>query len=207
MSPFHPQDPLHRRLRHAVNPHLEDRTRKTQGVLIAVGLALIILVIVAVWSYLSSDSTQDLLLNVVSLRKGTSEVVKRSALISQTNKLVLNMGNRKIQSEWDSLAECMSRGCTDIDYFNFIVTVITQKKVPNSELLYNIILTNKFAGTDEIVDFSQAVTMVNERVETLASREVSKKWNEIVQCLQQDKQCTQKDDLFFQMIKLVVMAS
>lgn len=202
MHSFTPSDPSQRRLRHLINPHIDSRSRKSQNLYAAIGVVLVIVVLVAVWLYLKTDDTQELILNVVSLRKGPAEVVKKSALITKTNAIVRQIGNKRIQNDWDGLTECMPKGCTDVDYYNFIVTVITQKKVKHTDLIYNLILTNKYWGTNEIVDFSQSLTKVNEDVERLGSREVSKKWNEIIEC---DGKCQDKDDLFFLMIKTVVM--
>ena len=202
MHSFTPSDPSHRKLRRLINPHIESESRKSKNTLIVIAVLLVVVVIAGVWSYLNSDDTQDVVLNIVSLRKGPPEIVKRAALITQTNLMVRKMGSRRIQNDWEGLSECMPKGCTDIDYYNFLVTVITQKKVKHSDLIYNLILTNKYWGTNEIIDFSQALTKVNEEVEALGSREVSKNWSEIIQC---DGKCPEKDDLFFQMIKLTVM--
>lgn len=195
-------DPSRRPFR--VNPHIEPRPRHQQSMLIGVGVAVVAVVALGLyWYWGSASDAQQLILNTVALRKGPPEVVKRSALIAQTNTLVEGMGNKRIQGEWDGLAQCMAKGCIDPDYYNFIITVTTQKRVANRDLLYNLILANKYWGTNEIIDFSQALTKADTAVEQLGSREASKKWNEIVEC---DGKCPEKNDLFFEMIKLVVMA-
>ena len=202
MQAFTPPHPSRRSIPHTINPHLASQERRSHGLTVAVGVVIVLIALIAVVSYWKGDKTDDLMLNVVALRKGTAEVVKRSALITQTDEIVNNLGNKRIKNEWEGLSQCMTKGCTDIDYYNFLVTVITQKKVKNGELLYNLILVNKYWGTSEIIDFSQALTKVNEEVEKLGSREVSKKWGQVIEC---DGKCTEKDDLFFDMIKLIVM--
>jgi len=203
MQAFTPPS-IGRRPHPTINPHVYHKDKNKGNTLIVVGVVLVLVTIVAIIALWGGDSTDELMLNIVSLRKGPTEVVKRSALITRTNEIIDDIGNKRIKSEWDGLADCMTKGCTDIDYYNFLVTVITQKNVKHGDLLYNLILVNKYWGTAEIIDFSQATTNVENEVKNLGSREVSKKWSEIIQC---DGKCDDKDDLFFQMIKLVVLTN
>lgn len=201
MQSFTPPQ-IARRTHHHINPHVYPKDKRSQQTMIIIAIILVLVTIVAILSLWREDPTDELMLNIVTLRKGPTEVVKRSALITQTNDIIVDLGNKRIKNEWDGLAECMTKGCTDVDYYNFLVTVITQRNVKHSELLYNLILVNKYWGTAEIIDFSQAMTIVNQEVESLGSREVAKKWNEIIAC---DGRCANKDDLFFEMIKMIVM--
>lgn len=203
MHSYHPQDSPRRRLRNLLHNSQDADSKKDKHTLIAVIGLLVIAAAAGIWFYTTDDSAGNIVLNVIALRKGPPELVKKSVLITTTNRLVEGLNNKRIQNEWNGLAECMSKGCSDIDYYNFIVTVITQKRVQNSDLIYNLILTNKYWGTNEIIEFSQALTKVDDGVDTLGSREVQKDWSEILEC---DGKCPEKDDLFFQMIKASVMA-
>ena len=203
MQAFSPPSSTRKYFSHQVNPHLSHGEKKNQTPLIIVGILIVLVTIVTIISLRRGDGTNELILNIIGLRKAPTDVVKKSVLITQTNEMVKRFGNSRIKNEWEGLADCMKKGCTDVDYYNFLITVITQKKVAHGELLYNLILVNKYWGTSEIIDFSQSTTVVNKEVENLGSREVSKKWIEIIQC---DGKCQEKDDLFFQMIKMVVMS-
>lgn len=198
-SPPHiPKRPFSR-----INPHITPSYRRnSSNAAIIAGVIILLIVIVGILSLWKGDSTGDLILNVISLRKAPTDVVKRSTLISTTNEMISSLGNKRIKGDWDTLSECMQKGCTDIDYYNFLITVVTQKKVANGDLIYNLILVNKYWGTAEIIDFSQALTKVDKAVSDLGSREVTKAWQAIVAC---DGKCVEKDDLFFQMIKTIVM--
>lgn len=168
-----------------------------------VAVCLILVVAVVAFKYLMRADGPQIILNTLTLHNGNLDVVKRSTLITQTDDLVKQTGNKKIVSDWKELSECISQGCRNSQYFNFIITVSEEEKVPDSDLILNLIRTYKYWNSaPDLLDFSKAMTEVNNAVDLFASRSVTKAWGEIVKC---NGQCDDMDDLYFDMIRAIVI--
>ncbi|MBI4448839.1 hypothetical protein HY641_02320 [Candidatus Woesearchaeota archaeon] len=171
-----------------------------------VQFAIVVLVLIGAvfaFRYVLTNEGPQLILNALILHGGKLDVIKRSTLITQTDELARKTGDRKIINEWKTLSACVPNDCPDSNYFNFIITVTENENVPNSDLILNLIRTYKYWNSpDDILDFSKALTEVNSKVDELGSRPVTKAWAEIVKC---NGQCSTINDLYFDMIKAVVL--
>ncbi len=174
------------------------------GFQVLAAILLLVVAVVAFKYFVRADGPQ-IILNTLTLNKGSLDVVKRSTLITQTDELVRDTGNRKISGDWKELSACVASGCKNNQYFNFIITVTENQNVPNSDLILNLFRTYKYWNSaEDIVDFSKALTEVNNAVDSLGSRALTKAWGEIVKC---NGQCSNSDELYFEMIRAIVLES
>ncbi|MEK6874764.1 MAG: hypothetical protein AABX52_03380 [Nanoarchaeota archaeon] len=191
-------------------PHIEihkpawKRMLEKSSVQLLIAL-LVVMFGIIIFKYLGQHQGPQLILNTLILHKGQLDVIKRSTLITQTDDIVRSTDNRKIINQWKSLSACVPTTCPDAEYFNFIITVTEEENIPHNDLILNLIRTYKYWNSpDDILDFSKALTDVNNEVDTIGSREVTKAWAEIVKC---NGKCENVNMLYFDMIKAVVLES
>ncbi len=182
-------------------PKKEKDTEWVKWVIRSLGLLLIVAAVVASF-YFFKVNTAQIVVNTVNLRSPTLGTVERSNLVSLTDDLVRSLGNSKVSESWSRLIECFDTGCSDPEYFGFVYTLASEEEVPHRVLLVNIIITQRYWGTDEnILTFSRALTDVHKGVSDLRSSKVNEAWENVVDC---DGTCPERNDQFFTLVKEVV---
>ena len=102
------------------------------------------------------------------------------------------------------MTQCLGTSCPDEAYMDFVLVTVTvyEKELPESPLLINLIAVAKYWGDQEhILDFSKALSMANDQIDSLKNKNAHKAWEEIVQC---NNTCNEKNDLFFELISAIV---
>jgi len=153
--------------------------------------------------FLFGNPSVDIIANVIELRDVES-TVKKADLIAETDDFVDSLGNKNVNAEWISLTECLSQTCSNADFFNVVQTVAYEERVPNYELIVNLVLTYKYWNGEDVVKFSKALTTVDKQLDVLNIRVVSDAWKKIVEC---DGTCPNKAQLYFELIGEIVEVS
>jgi len=165
------------------------------------GLGVLITAVAILLSFTGgTDQTPELIPTIVQLYQHKDNSVEKAKDITKIDEIVTDLDNTQITDAWLSMLDCLKEQCVPDDYFNFIMIVINEKSndLTYSNLLTNILITQRYWGTENIVDFSKALTAANTDIDTLHNKAVSDKWDDIVAC---NGVCAEKNDLFFQLIQ------
>lgn len=179
---------------------------KRKNVVIGIICAMIIIaVIFALVSLFSSKfSIQPLLLNTVYLRANFDDPIARAKAITEINTIVADFDDSGINEGWRAIASCITEGCTDDDYMNFIMAAVNSRPgdIENAAVITELIKVHRFWGdTTNVIVFSQALTNTNNMVNDLHFSTAVNVWNRIIEC---NGLCEEYDNLFFELIKVVV---
>jgi len=167
------------------------------------GLGILVTAIAVLLSFTTGESqTPELIPTIVKLYQDRDNSVEKAKDITKIDEIVTDTDNTEITDAWLSMLDCLKEKCVPDDYFNFIMIVINEKghEIKYSNLLTNILITQRYWGTENIVEFSKALTAATKDIEALHNKEVSAKWQEIIEC---NGECPEKNDLFFQTIGLL----
>ena len=167
------------------------------------GLGILVTALAILLSFTSgTDQTPELIPTIASLYQHKADSVTRAKDITKIDEIVTDLDNPEITDAWMSLLDCLKENCLADDYFNFIMIIINEKSsdIKYSNLLTNILITERYWGTENIVEFSRALTAANTDIDALHNKEASDKWQDIVEC---NGACPEKNDLFFDMIQIL----
>ena len=167
------------------------------------GLGILVTAIAILLSFTSGESpTPELIPTIADLHQHRINSVEKAKDIAKIDEIVTDIDNTAITDAWLSMLDCLKEKCVPDDYFNFIMVVINEKShdIKYSNLLTNMLVTQRYWGTENIVDFSKALTAANTDIEALHNKAVSDKWQEIVDC---NGVCAEKDSLFFEIISIL----
>jgi len=161
------------------------------------GLGVLITAVAILLSFTGGpDQTPDLIPTIVKLYQHKDNSVEKAKDITKIDEIVTDMDNTAVTDAWLSMLDCLKEQCVPDDYFNFIMIVINEKShdIKYSNLLTNILITQRYWGSENIVEFSKALTAANADIDVLHNKAISNKWDEIVAC---NGVCPEKNDLFF----------
>lgn len=179
--------------------------RGLSGVFVSiVGIIILLVAVVVIAKVLGSDAPiKPLIYKSLELRKAEGSV-ERAGLISSLDDLVVQSDNEEVQAQWDRMTSCLGSSCPDEAYLDMILVVVAnfEDELPESGLLVNIIATAKYWDDSEhLLDFSRALSIANEQIDSLDSKRARKAWDAVVDC---DNVCPEKFDLYFDLIEAVV---
>lgn len=167
------------------------------------GIGILVTALAVLLSFTAGESqTPELIPTIVKLYQHRDNSVEKAKDITRIDEIVTDIDNPEITDAWLSLLECLKSNCVADDYFNFIMIIINEKghEIQYSNLLTNVLITQRYWGTENIVEFSKALTAANEDIDILNNKAVSNKWDEIVNC---NGVCPEKNDLYFDLIGLL----
>jgi hypothetical protein len=167
------------------------------------GLGILVTALAILLSFTTGESqTPELIPTIVKLYQDRDNSVEKAKDITKIDEIVTDIDNTEITDAWLSILDCLKESCVPDDYFNFIMIVINEKghEIKYSNLLTNILITQRYWGTENIVEFSRALTAANTDIEALHNKAISSKWQEVIEC---NGVCPEKNDLFFQTIGLL----
>lgn len=174
-------------------------------IIIGVSCIAVIALIIMFAALFSSDSSSDeIILNVLSLRK-VDDSVQKAQLISKLDDLVLSSNNGPLQEQWEHVTECLSESCPDDAFFDtvFITTNEFQSSLKHSDLLLNVIYVNRYWDSEEnVVEFSKSLAAIDKGVPELDNRKANSAWEDIVDC---NNECAARNDLYFDLIEKIVL--
>ncbi|MFH1828177.1 MAG: hypothetical protein ABH824_02840 [Nanoarchaeota archaeon] len=146
----------------------------------------------------------ELLHSLIDLNDDMDNPVAKAQKITEINSLVQKIDNFAVANAWESFGMKLNGKSTVDDFFEFI-TIIAQEGQKDdlvySNFIINFLIIDKYWNTDYVVEFSEALTMVNHEVENFNKVAISSKWEEILKC---DGKCNEKNRLLFEIIGLVV---
>jgi len=181
---------------------------KRKNVVIAViGVMILFAAIFALVSVFSNNTTiQPLILDTIKLRSNFDNPVQRAKAITEINSIVEDLNSEGINDGWTVLASCMptQEGCSDDDFMNFIISAVNARK---KDLEYNgvikdIIIVHRYWGdTENVIEFSQALTNANTAINGMHASSAVNAWNKIIEC---NGVCAEYDNLFFDLVEVVV---
>lgn len=175
----------------------------TNYVLGILGILLIIIaVIISLSVFVKEPSVKPILAKSIELRNAT-DPVRKAKLITDLDSVISESKNENLVSQWGRMTECLSTRCPDEAYFDLTLITLAQypEDFPESELLVNVIAVNKYWGDNEhLLEFSKSLSAATDKVSELKSKNAKKIWDQIVAC---NGVCAQKNDLFFDFIKVV----
>jgi len=173
-------------------------------ILSIVGVIIFLGVIIIIAKMLGSDApVRPILYKGIELRSATNPVDK-AELITTIDGLVIQAKSDEIKDQWDRMLPCLSTACPDEAYLDFALVTIAayEEEIPESIVLINVIATGKYWNNpDRLLEFSKALTLANEQVESLKNRKAEKIWDDIVEC---NGECSEKNDLYFDLIKTII---
>jgi len=169
------------------------------------GLGIIITALAVALSFLMANQADvpTVILNAIDMKQKLDDPVVRAKAVTNIDEAVKTLRNDAISESWQTVLSCLQQGCVPDDYFNFIAVVVQEKKeeVLSSDLIFNMLVVQRYWGGENIVEFSKALAASNDAIEQLGSKTASDKWAEIIAC---NGACPEKDNLFFDMIKIVL---
>ena len=164
------------------------------------GLGVLITAVAILLSFTGGQNqTPDLIPTIVKLYQHTDNSVEKAKDITKIDEIVTDIDNTAVTDAWLSMLDCLKEKCVPDDYFNFIMIVINEKShdIKYSNLLTNILITQRYWGSENIVEFSKALTAANTDIDALHNKAASDKWDEIVAC---NGVCPEKNALFFELL-------
>ncbi len=168
------------------------------------GIAIVLAAVVIIASVLGGEAPiKPLIYKTSELRKATDPVEKAN-LITAIDDLVVQAENDEVTAQWDRMMGCLATACPDEAYLDMVLVTVAafEEDIPESALLINIIATAKYWGDSEhLLDFSKALSIANEQIDTLDDRKAQKIWEQIVEC---NNVCPEKNDLYFDLIGAIV---
>ncbi|GEM_PF-2015497 len=169
-----------------------------------IGIVIVVLAVFVILKIVRSEPpVVPLIYKSIDLRQAENPV-DRADLITNIDDLVVDLDNKEVKDQWDRMMQCLSTSCPDEAYLDMVLVAVAnfEGDVPHSDVLINVIATNKYWGNDEhLLEFSKALSMANEQVLLLDNRKAEKLWEQIVEC---NDACSEKNGLYFDFIRAVV---
>lgn len=175
-------------------------------VIAVIGVMILFAAIFALVSVLSSNVTiQPLIQSTIKLRSNVADPVLRAKAITELNDIVQELDSPGINDGWTVMASCVpsAEGCSDDDFMNFIISAVNdrEKDLTYGAVLKDIIITHRYWGdTENVIEFSQALTNVNTAINGMHASSALNAWNKIVEC---NGVCPEYDNLFFELVEVV----
>ena len=169
----------------------------------ALGLGILLIAIILAYTIFSAtEVAQPLIVNVAELRNSAGDPVKNAKLVAHIGDLAAD-STELVQDQWSYMTECLPTGCVDDEYFNMILIISQEYKdeLQYADLISNSIIAHRFWGSEDVVEFSRALSEANDGYSLIKSKQVRNKWNEIVEC---KGECAHMNDLFFEIILLLL---
>ncbi|GEM_PF-2231180 len=143
-----------------------------------------------------------LILDVISIRSVGNNSIEKAKIIDDMDNHITKIQNKDVINKWDELTNCFEAGCSDETIFDFILSILIShpKKITNAKLMADIIVVGRFWGSGEVLKFSKALTASNEAIESISSKEIDRKWEQIVAC---KGICADNNNLIFDEIRLI----
>lgn len=173
-------------------------------VILAIVVGFFLSVVLMGYSLFSSGPPYSaIILKGIELRNVKNDSVSKAKLVSSLDTLVALSNGEEIKTDWNRIVECLSGSCSDDQYFDLIVSsaIEGQKDVMHSRLIADLVTAGRFWGSQDVVEFSKALASADEQLNSMRSKLLDKQWNAIVAC---DGKCLEKNDLFFDLIRVVV---
>jgi len=164
-------------------------------------LAVTVVIIVKVMT--GEPPIKAIIYKTSELRRATAPL-ERANLITDLDDLVVEANNDDVKEQWDRMTQCLAAGCPDEAYLDMILVTVAafEQDIPESALLINIIATAKYWDKPEnLLDFSKALSIANEQIQSLDNRKIEKIWTQIVEC---NGVCPEKNSLYFELIGAIV---
>ncbi|RJQ21405.1 hypothetical protein C4580_02595 [Candidatus Woesearchaeota archaeon] len=175
-----------------------------QVVVPVLGILVLVVAIFAAASLLGSDAPiRPIITKGIELRSAESALDK-ARLISDLDDLVTQADNEDIKEQWDRMTSCLSTSCPDEAYLDLVLVTVAayEHELPESALLINLIAVGKYWGESErLLEFSRAMSIANDQIEELESKNARKQWQQIIDC---NGTCPEKNDLFFTLVQTIV---
>jgi hypothetical protein len=173
-------------------------------ILSVVGILVLLGAVVVVAMFMGNNAPIRPLIHKTIELRDASDPVDRADLITTIDDLAAQSGSDAIKDQWDRMLQCLATACPDVAYFDLILVTVAnfEEDIPESALLINIVATAKYWGDSEnLLEFSKALSIANEQIDDLDSRKANKLWGEIVDC---NGVCPEKNDLYFDLIRTIV---
>jgi len=169
-----------------------------------IGIIVLLTAVVVIASVLGTNAPiKPLIYKNIDLRNA-KDPVERADLITTIDDLVVQANSEEVREQWDRMLDCLKTACPDEAFLDMSLVVISvfEEDIPESSLLINVIATAKYwDNTDNLLQFSKALSLANAQVEEIESRKAEKMWDEIVEC---NNTCAEKNDLYFDLIRIIV---
>lgn len=149
------------------------------------------------------DPQVPLILNSIAIRNVGNNSVLKAKIIDEMDNNIERIKNKETLDKWDELTGCLDAGCSDDILSDFILTIVISEpnKIPSAKLIADIIIVGRFWGVGEVLKFSKALSAANDAISQINSKEIDKKWEQIVAC---NGNCPEKNNLIFDEIRFIV---
>ncbi len=169
-----------------------------------IGILIILAAVVVIAKVMGSDAPyRPIIYKTIELRKAASPVEKAN-LITNIDDLVVQADSVEVKDQWDRMMQCLATACPDEAYLDMVLVTVAafEQDIPESAVLINVIATAKYWGDpNHLLDFSKALSIANDQIESLDNRKAEKVWEQIVEC---NGVCPEKNDLYFDLIGIIV---
>lgn len=181
---------------------------KGVGKFIAViGIVLIVIIGVIIVSQVAGGEppVKSIVLKSIELR-GNQDSVRRAQIISSLDTLIAEAEDPNLDEQWARMTECLANSCPDDAYFDIIFVTINdhQTDIKNADLLLNLLVVNRYWGTEDVVEFSKSLSEVDSQITELDNRKAKSSWEDVVKC---NNECAEKDDYYFELIRTIAESS
>jgi len=173
-------------------------------VITLLGIIIVSIAIGATIFLLKGPSPQaPLILESVAIRSVGNNSVLKAKIIDEMDNNIERIKNKETLDKWDELTGCLDAGCSDDVLSDFILTIVISEpnKVTNAKLIADIIVVGRFWGAGEVLKFSKALSSANDAISQINSKDIDKKWEQIVAC---NGTCPEKNNLIFDEIRMIV---
>jgi len=166
-------------------------------------LLIILAVIIVGYKFLTNEpGIKPITENIIKLRI-TENPLDKAKIISSTDNMITKLESDEVKERWNQLTKCLNKECSDTQYFNFLIILFSQypEKLAKTDLLLKILAIQRYWGTEEVVEFSKAMSYVDEEIQKMPSNTVKKKWQNVIDC---NNLCDKKNDYFLELIQSVL---
>ncbi|MBW3019127.1 hypothetical protein KY329_03010 [Candidatus Woesearchaeota archaeon] len=179
------------------------------GKIVAIfGAVLIIIIGIIIISKVAGGTppVKSIILKTIDLRTSSADSVKKAQLVSALDTLVAQANDANIEEQWTRMTECLAAQCPDDAFFDmvFVATNEHQTDINNADLILNLLVVNRYWGSEEVVEFSKSLSEVDTQLQELNNRKAKSIWDDIVEC---NNACADKNGLYFELIRNIAEIS
>ncbi len=169
-----------------------------------VGIVILLIAVLVGAKVLGSNAPVKPIINYGIELRSTDDPVRKAELVSLLDELIQQAENEDLSDQWFRMTKCIAQSCPDDAYFDLVLVTaaVYEKHLPQSDVLINLIATNKYwSDPEQVIEFSKAMTLADEQIAEMKNRRAENIWDDIVDC---NAECPERNDLFFELIGVIV---
>ncbi|RMD57648.1 hypothetical protein D6825_03445 [Candidatus Woesearchaeota archaeon] len=177
-------------------------SRGVLNILISIiGITIILAAIILIASLFGSDAPIKPIIRTGIELRDSKNPVEKAKLITELDDLIAQADNPDLSEQWDRMMACLQKTCPDEAYLDLVLVTATsfEDELAESPVLINIITAAKYwDDPDHLLEFSRALSLASDQIESQSSRPVRNAWEKVIAC---NNTCPERNDNLFEVIK------